>query len=202
MKRILIAVRDPQTDSIHESKTIHAPIARVFALSTRIELVRETLGMNLIQPTPEEEAAGCLRSGHITAAARVHWFGWKFGLPTHHHTLITGFQAPQPDPADPAQTVAFFQDSQEKGRFAFFQHDHHFRQTLSLTGEPITTLRDEVRFTLPFGPLGRLVAAWIVAPHVRRLCRMRFARIQALAESEDAWRAFVDPAAFYPLTAR
>ena len=178
--------------NIVETATIVAPIERVFALSTRIELVRETLGMNLVSPSQDEVAQGYVRSGHITAQSRVHWYGWKFGLPTHHHTLITGFEAPHSE--DNGIVYACFQDSQASGRFATFQHDHHFRQTLDpSTGQPRTGLRDEVTFSLPFGFLGAIAADLLLAPHIRRLCRHRFARIKALAESER-WRDFVDPA--------
>jgi ligand-binding SRPBCC domain-containing protein len=174
--------------TVRESATVQAPIERVFYLSTRVELVRETLGMNLVaDPAPDYIA-----SGHIGAHSRVHWHGWKFGLPTHHHTLITGYAAPHAE-AD-GVVSAWFQDSQAKGRFATFQHDHHFRQSLDpLTQCPVTMLFDEVNFTLPFGVLGRLAAGLLLAPHIRKLCRQRFGRIKALAES-DAWRAFVDPA--------
>jgi ligand-binding SRPBCC domain-containing protein len=166
-------------DPILESITIHAPIARCFALSTRIELVKETLGMNLVaDPAPDYVA-----SGHIVANSRVHWGGWKFGLPTHHHTLITGYAAPHTN--SPNEQTAWFQDSQERGRFAFFQHDHFFRES-----NGTTTLNDEVRFTLPFGPLGSLTATLLLAPHIIRLARQRFARIKTLAEG-DGWRAWV-----------
>jgi ligand-binding SRPBCC domain-containing protein len=168
-------IREPITESI----VIHAPIARCFTLSTRIELVKETLGMNLVaDPAPDY-----VSSGHIVAHSRVHWRGWKFGLPTHHHTLITGYAEPHLDPS--GELTAWFQDSQASGRFAFFQHDHFFRES-----NDITTLSDEIRFTLPFGPLGRLAASLILAPHILRLARQRFTRIQSLAEGEG-WRAWV-----------
>ena len=168
--------------------TIHAPIARVFALSTRIELVRETLGMTA-HPSGKP---GSLTAGHIQLHSRVLWRGWKFLLPTEHHTLITGYAEPHLEA--PGLTTAWFQDSQEQGRFATFQHDHHFRETLDPdTQQPVTELHDEVRFSLPFGPLGRLATAWLLAPHVRALCHRRFARIKALAEG-NGWLDFVDPA--------
>ena len=178
-------MRDFTRDPIRESTTIHAPIGRCFALSTRVELVKETLGMNLVaDPAPHYIA-----SGNIVANSRVHWHGWKFGLPTHHHTLITGYAEPHPDQY--GQLKAWFQDSQAKGRFAFFQHDHYFRESPNpATHQPITTLEDEVRFTLPFGPLGSLAASFILAPHIHRLCRRRFARIKTLAETEG-WREWV-----------
>jgi hypothetical protein len=174
--------REPVTASI----TIAAPIERVFALSTRVELVRDTLGMTLT----ESSAPGSITAGHIAAQARVHWRGWKFGLPTEHHTLITAFAAPERQPT--GEVTAFFQDSQEQGRFAFFQHDHHFRESYDpASQQPITTLYDEVRFTLPFGPLGRIAASLLLAPHIRRLAHRRFAMLKQLAEGEG-WRTWID----------
>jgi len=172
-----------RTHTITEATTIHAPIDRVFALSTRIELVQQTLGMSLIAN------ADTITSGHITANARVHWHGWKFGLPTNHHTLITGFAPPHADHT--GNLTAFFQDTQEQGRFAHFHHDHHFTH---LSGSHITTVEDHVFFALPFGPLGAIAARLILAPHIRRLARQRFALIKSLAETE-AWRKWVEPSA-------
>jgi ligand-binding SRPBCC domain-containing protein len=174
--------------AVHESVTIHAPIERVFALSTRIELVKETLGMDIV----DTGVAGGITSGHILANSRVVWQGWKFGLPTSHHTLITAYDEPHASPTGLA--TAFFQDTQERGRFSTFQHDHHFDESPeSAIGEPVTILRDEVRFALPFGPLGSLVAHFVMAPYIAKLARQRFARIKSLAESSapDGWRAWL-----------
>jgi ligand-binding SRPBCC domain-containing protein len=185
-------MRDFTREPIHESAVIHAPIERVFALSTRVELVKETLGMNLV----DTGQPGYVSSGHITNNSRVVWRGWKFGLPTTHHTLITGYQEPHTHfiriDHHEITKEAFFQDTQERGRFAFFQHDHHFYESPDpITGAPITELEDEVRFTLPFGPLGRIAATVLLAPHISSLCRQRFARLKTLAES-DQWQQFLD----------
>jgi ligand-binding SRPBCC domain-containing protein len=165
---------------IVETIAIHAPLERVFALSTRIELVQRTLGMKLV----DTGVAGGVTSGHITTNSRVVWRGWKFGLPTEHHTLITAFEAPHT--AVDGQSVAFFEDSQEHGRFASFRHEHFFHQ---FNGET-TTLTDRVHFALPFGILGRLVVKLILAPHIRKLARQRFAMIKELAEREG-WREWI-----------
>ncbi|RXH58459.1 SRPBCC family protein [Granulicella sibirica] len=158
----------PRHDHIlRHSTTIAAPIDRCFLLSTHIDTVRQTLAL-----TP---VAG-RTSGHVAMGDRVTWRGWKFLLPQVHHTLITGYCYP-----------TFFQDTQERGRFARFQHDHHLTETPSGT-----LLEDEVRFALPFGPLGRLVARLILIPHIRKLLRQRFALLKRLAES-DAWRDVLTP---------
>ena len=172
---------------VRESIRIHAPIDRLFQLSTSLALVQQTLGMHPV----DTGALNGLTSGHVVANSRVVWRGWKFGLPTQHHTLITGFIPPHQTLTPKPTAEAFFQDTQERGRFAFFQHDHHFTElTDPATNAPITELRDEVRFTLPFGPLGRIAALLLLQPTIRRLCRKRFALLKNLAEG-DGWRTFV-----------
>jgi ligand-binding SRPBCC domain-containing protein len=173
---------------VRESTLVHAPIERLFALSTQLALVQETLGMRPI----DTGVANGLTAGHVIANSRVVWRGWKFGLPTQHHTLITAYEPPHPATAANHTAEAFFQDTQERGRFAFFQHDHHFYQSINpVTNTPTTELSDEVRFILPFGPLGALAARFLLQPYVRKLCRKRFERLKSLAESE-AWRPFVN----------
>ena len=177
---------------VHDTAEVRAPLERLWALSTRVELVRETLGM---QPV------GGVTSGHIRAGGRVVWKGWKFGLPTEHHTLITGYAAPHPaedkvhgpelHAERSGQPVAWFQDSQEQGRFAAFRHDHWLREREDADGGGVcTVLEDEVHFALPLGVLGGLAARGVMAPYVRRLVRQRFARLKALAEG-DGWREWV-----------
>lgn len=157
-----MADSSPPAHVLRDSILIDAPIDRCFLLSTHIDTVRQTLAL-----TP---VAG-KTFGHVVLGDRVLWRGWKFLLPQVHHTLITGYREP-----------TFFQDTQERGRFAFFQHDHHLSPTPSGT-----LLEDEVRFTLPFGPAGRLVARFILIPHIRGLLQRRFLLLKRLAET-DAWR--------------
>jgi ligand-binding SRPBCC domain-containing protein len=123
------------------------------------------------------------------------WSGWKFGLPTRHHTLITGFIPPHEHLNRIGQrdvtAEAFFQNTQERGRLAFFQHDHHLAEfTDRPSGTQITELRDEVHFELPFGLLGRMTARLVLKPYIHRQCRKRFVLLKELAEGEG-WRPFV-----------
>ena len=180
------------TSIVHDTAEVHAPLDRLWALSTRVELVKNTLGMNF---------AGGLTHGFVQYGTRVVWRGWKFGLPTEHHTLITGYAAPHAAAVEPThapelhaetpkQRVAWFQDSQEKGRFAFFQHNHWLRERSGSDGTPVTVLEDEVHFRLPFGPLGQFAARWIMTPYIRRLVKHRFASLKQLAEG-DGWRQWM-----------
>lgn len=179
-------------EPIRDTVLIRAPLDRCWKLSTRVELVRETLGMNLV---------GGTTAGFIQRDSRVVWKGWKFGLPTEHHTLITGYSAPHPAAAEPTlapglhaetpgQPVAWFQDQQEQGRFAAFRHDHWLRERIAADGTAETLLEDEVRFALPFGILGRLAARLMMTPYIVARVKRRFASIKELAEG-DGWREWV-----------
>jgi ligand-binding SRPBCC domain-containing protein len=159
-----------KTFTLRDSVCIHAPLDRCFALSTSIDVVALTLAMRPVE--------GKLH-GMIQPGDQLLWRGWKFGLPQMHETLITAFEAPGP------QNHAFFQDTMGRGRFAAFQHDHHFLDTQ--TG---TQLQDELRFSMPLGWAGDAVGALVMVPHIRGLLRRRFALLKRLAEG-DEWKHYL-----------
>ncbi len=152
---------------VRDSIQIDAPIDRCFLLSTSVDLVARTIGMRPMRGKT---------SGLILGGDRLEWRGWKFGLPQRHETLITQYRRPD-----------FFQDSMASGRFRTFEHDHEF---IEVGGQ--TVLRDEVRFSMPFGLAGSLAGKFILAPHVRSLVRRRFALLKQIAESEE-WRRYLPP---------
>ena len=150
---------------VRDSAEIAAPLERVFLLSTRVEVVRLTLRMRPV--------AG-RTSGHVVGGDTVEWRGWKFGLPQMHTSVISGYEAP-----------VFFQDTQLRGRFATFQHDHSFEEK-----DGAVLLRDEVRFSLPFGWAGAMVGRYVMMPEIAGLVKRRFTLLKELAEGEG-WREFV-----------
>jgi len=151
---------------LKESAHVRAPIDRVFLLSTSIALVQQTIGLKPVSGKT---------SGLIVMGDQLVWKGWKFGLPAMHETLITGYDRPN-----------FFQDTQGRGRFQFFQHDHRFEEV-----DGHTLLMDVVQFQLPFGYLGKKVARRIVVPHVLDLLRERFALIKRIAEGPE-WERYLE----------
>ncbi len=146
--------------------TVHAPIDRCFQLTCCIALVREELGMEPVQGRT---------SGLVQANDTVRWEGWQLGMRHFHVTHISGYIRP-----------VFLQDTMLDGRFRTFQHDHHLRALPDGT----TQLQDELRFTLPFGPVGRATGRIVMVPHILRLMQKRFARIRRIAESDD-WRRYL-----------
>ncbi len=149
------------SDTIH----VNAPIERCFLLSTSIELVARTLQMRPI--------SGKLH-GLVEFGDELIWHGWKFGLPQFHETVITAYDAPN-----------FFQDTMGRGRFKKFQHDHTF---FEIDGH--TLLQDKVRFSLPFGPVGQVVARQLLVPHIAGLVQRRFQLLKRVAET-DEWRDYL-----------
>ena len=152
--------------TISDSIFINAPIERCFLLSTNIELVGQTLGMKPIEGKT---------SGLVVADDRLLWAGWKFGLPHLHETLITGYDKP-----------AFFQDSMAKGRFKRYQHDHYFYEM-----DDRTVLNDKIRFSMPLGPIGRLIGQFLIVPYISRRLRRRLVLLKQVAESRKEWQKYV-----------
>ena len=165
----------PRTIVLRESIVIPAPLERLFALSTSVPVVQQTLGF-----TPVEGVT----TGHVTMNSRVLWKGWLFGLPQHHLTLITGYAAPHTDPGGIRR--AFFQDTQERGRFAHFHHDHH----LLATPDGGTELNDAIHYRLPFGWLGYVVARLIMQPYILHTLRSRFQLLRRIATT-DEYRSYI-----------
>ncbi len=161
---------------IRDTITIAAPLQRLFALSTSVPLVQKTLGFRPVEG---------VTIGHVTMGSRVLWKGWLFGLPQHHLTLITGYQSPHL--AADGTEQAFFQDTQERGRFRSFHHNHH----MAATADGGTVLSDAIHYSLPFSVLGYAVARYVMQPYIRRTLRSRFLLLQRTAVSADEWKAYV-----------
>lgn len=151
---------------LRDEVLVRAPAERCFLLSTSVAIVQRELGMRPVRGRT---------SGLVTAGDTVRWEGWQLGLPQFHESLIAPFEFP-----------TFFRDSMIAGRFASFQHDHSFVDS----GNGVVLLRDELRFSMPFGWAGALVGRWVMVPHIRGLLRRRFALLKRIAESEE-WREYL-----------
>jgi ligand-binding SRPBCC domain-containing protein len=125
--------------------SIAVPIDRCFDLARSID--RHMASTNW---TGERAIAG-VTSGLIGADQEVTWQGRHFGFVLTHTSQITSFRWP-----------TYFQDCMVRGRFRRFCHDHYFE-----THNGTTLMRDEMEFEAPFGILGRLVEAVLLARHMR-----------------------------------
>jgi ligand-binding SRPBCC domain-containing protein len=157
---------------LRESIEVAAPLERIFLLSTSLAIVERELGMH---PVPAEyiDEQGQRRttrtSGLITGGERVRWEGWQLGLWHYHVSLIAPFEP-----------YSFFSDRMVAGRFQSFEHDHSFTPT-----QNGVRLDDEIRFSLPLGPLGDIAGRLVLAPHIRGLMRRRFRLLKQIAESNE-----------------
>src|SRR5579875_2069151 len=154
--------------TLRDSILIHAPIDRVFALSTSVEIVQRELGMH--------PAAGGRTSGLVEAGDTIRWRGMQLGFPNYHVSLIV------PETWNPPH---FFQDRMIAGRFKSFEHDHRLTETAEGT-----RLDDEVRFSMKLRWGGAVIGRTIVAPHIRGLLHRRYHLLKRLAETEE-WRDYI-----------
>jgi ligand-binding SRPBCC domain-containing protein len=151
---------------------IAAPPERCFLLSLSIDLHMESTA-----PTRERAIAG-VTQGLIGLGETVTWQGRHFGFMLTHETQITRYDRPR-----------YFQDVMVRGMFRTFEHDHHFQSL----GDSATLMRDELRLTVPFGPIGWLAESLVLRRYLARFLAQRNMTIKHVAEApEDVWARFLD----------
>lgn len=145
---------------------IAAPVERCFRLSLSLELHLDSIRRERIV---EGKPGGLLLQGET-----VTWTGRHFGVRLRHQTVIDGWRP-----------FSFFRDSMVRGAFRSFAHEHHFAAM-----DDGTRLRDEVRFSMPLGPLGRMAEGRVRA-HLTRLLQRRNAYLKRVAETAE-WHKYLD----------
>jgi ligand-binding SRPBCC domain-containing protein len=143
---------------------IAAPIDRCFDMARSVDAhIRATTA------TRERAVAG-VTTGLMHLGDEVTWEARHLGLRQRLTSRITTYQRP-----------VHFRDSQVRGAFARFDHDHFF--------EPLpgtrTRMRDVFDYTAPLGVLG-LLADWLfLARYMRRFLESRNRALIYLAESQE-----------------
>ena len=139
------------------------PIEEVFAFfseARNLEAITPPwLGFRIISPETI-----VMRPG-----TRIHYLIRLHGLPLRWVTEIQTWEPPHQ-----------FVDVQLRGPYRLWHHTHRF--------EPVdggTLVRDEVHYVLPFGPLGRLVHAWMVKSELEAIFDHR-----APPDDRDLWTPF------------
>jgi hypothetical protein len=114
---------------------IDRSLEEIFAFFSNPEnlgrITPSTLRFEMLTPSPLHVKDGSLLDYTIRIS----------GLPFRWTTLITLFEPPN-----------LFVDVQLRGPYGYWHHKHSFRKA-----EKGTVVRDEVRYALPFGILGRIV---------------------------------------------
>jgi len=127
---------------LQRSQDVPRPIGEVFpffAAPENLEAITPpALRMQIITPAPLIMREGAL----FDYIVRMR------GLPMRWTTLITHYDPPNS-----------FVDVQLKGPYAFWHHTHRFQDL----GDGRTRLTDEVRYMMPFGPMGEIARYLLVA---------------------------------------
>jgi ligand-binding SRPBCC domain-containing protein len=158
--------------TVSETTHVNAPIDRCFLLGTSVKLVSRTLGMHALERD---------ETGLVQPNDRLIWHGWKFGFPQMHETLITAYDRPH-----------YFQDSMGRGRFKRYQHEHTFTE---IDGH--TLLHDKIRFSLPLGWAGDIVAKTVVVPYIAGMLHRHLQLLKRVAET-DEWRKYLPAESLNP----
>jgi hypothetical protein len=125
---------------LEREQRVRRPLDEVFPFFSRPENLEKItpplLGMSVLTPSPIEMRVGALIDYSINMR----------GLPMRWTTYIAEYDPPHR-----------FVDVQLRGPYSFWHHTHTFHEDGNNT-----ILRDEVRYLLPFGPLGRIMHRLLV----------------------------------------
>lgn len=142
--------------------SIRAPIETCFDLARDIDLhVLSTQGT-------DEKAVSGVTSGLISSGEEVTWEATHFGIRQRLTSRITSFDRPH-----------HFRDSQVRGAFRRFDHDHFFTEQSGAT-----LMRDVFDYESPLGLLGRWADRYFLKSYMSRLLKKRALAIQAAAEGQ------------------
>jgi ligand-binding SRPBCC domain-containing protein len=150
---------------LERKQRIELPLAEVFpfyADAANLERITPPwLGFEVTTPKPIEMAVGTL----IDYRLRLH------GVPVRWRTRIEAWDPPHR-----------FVDAQLSGPYSLWHHTHTFRAD----GPRATILGDRVRYAIPFGPLGELARALLVARDLEQIFDYRQEAVADLLARPDA----------------
>jgi ligand-binding SRPBCC domain-containing protein len=147
---------------IEVSTYIKAPIAECFDLARDIDIhVQSTAASS-------ERAVGGRTSGRIEAGEEVTFEATHFGVRQRLTSKITAFNRP-----------THFRDSQVRGVFRRFDHDHLFEETVGGT-----LMRDVFDFEPPLGWLGSLASVLFLNRYLHNFLSVRGREIKRVAEAQ------------------
>lgn len=147
---------------------IDAPMERVFDLARSIDAhMASTGGSN-------EKAVAGRASGLVENGVMVTWEARHFGIRQRLSVRVTKFDRPH-----------LFEDEMIAGAFASMKHAHKF----AAAGGG-TLMKDEFRFSAPFGILGRMAEGLFLTGYMKSFLVKRAAELKDMAESGE-WRRYL-----------
>jgi len=133
---------------LERRQRVEIPIAEAFAFygdARNLERITPPLlRFEVITPRPIEMGVGTL----IEYRLRLH------GVPVRWRTRIETWEPPRR-----------FVDVQIKGPYSLWEHTHTFEED----GPEATIIRDRVRYSIPFGPLGRIADRLLVQRDLKQI---------------------------------
>lgn len=154
-------------NKIRLTTEINSPKERCFNLCRSMDLHIESTSK-----TKEKAIAG-VTTGLIGQGDFVTWEAVHFGIKQQLTVKIMTFDSPN-----------HFRDSQIKGIFKTFIHDHYFEEK-----NGITVMTDILYTQYPYGILGIIIGPFINY-YLKQFLKQRNDVIKRIAESED-WRLFL-----------
>jgi len=148
---------------------VNAPMERCFKLATSVEF-RIASAVPMKETVVSGVSSGLLREGDI-----VKWSARHLMLRLTHTSLV-----------EVSRPFAHFREVMVAGIFDRYEHEHFFAAM-----DDGTRVRDELKFSAPFGPLGRGVETLVLRRYVIALLSRRNAALKRAAES-DGWRMYLE----------
>jgi ligand-binding SRPBCC domain-containing protein len=148
--------------AIHLETFIAAPVEPCF------DLMRDVAVHTQSTPGTDERAVAGKTSGLLDQGDEVTWEAVHLGARRRLTVRVTRCEPPR-----------LFEDEQVRGAFGAFRHRHTFQ---AVAGG--TLMVDDVRYTVPLGPLGRLADRLFLERYLRRFLSRRARALKKLAERE------------------
>ncbi|MFJ3956020.1 SRPBCC family protein [Arthrobacter sp. NPDC090010] len=139
---------------------IKAPPELLFALSLDVDAHTGSMAAS------GERAVAGVTTGRLGPGETVTWEARHFGVRIRMTSRISEYRE-----------SSFFVDEQLSGPFRRWRHEHRF--TLDDGG---TRMRDDVTFSAPLGPLGRIAELTVLRWYMPKLIRQRNLFLKQLAE--------------------
>lgn len=147
-----------RTSELKKQQFVPRPLHEVFPFFERPEnlaaITPPWLGFRILTPSPIQMKEGTV----IEYSVKV------MGFRTRWKSRIGMYDPPH-----------MFEDEQLEGPYRFWHHTHRF---LEVDGGTLVT--DEVRYTMPFGIMGRIVHSLIVRKQVQRIFNYRAQAIERM----------------------
>lgn len=142
--------------------TIKASKQIVFDLARNIDIHQQSAGKS------NEKAIDGITTGLINYNETVTWRGKHFGIYLTHKSRMTSMDL-----------YDYFTDEMEKGRFAYFKHEHFFSEE-----NGITLMTDQLQYETPFGIVGKLFDLLFLKRHLQNFIIERNKVLKELSEKQ------------------